>query len=106
MIEIQSTLPPLMDIRPATPAGREAQPAMTESKTVKMRTRTLDFYYGDNHVLHHVDFDIFSNSVTALIGPSGCGKTTFLRTLNRMNDQIPGIRHTGEVSIDGQDIYG
>lgn len=78
---------------------------MADPTTVKMRARGLDFYYGDNHVLHKVDFDVFANSVTALIGPSGCGKTTFLRTLNRMNDHIPGVRLTGEVSIEGHDIY-
>jgi phosphate transport system ATP-binding protein len=81
------------------------QSRMAEPTTIKMRSRGLDFYYGKNHVLHKVDFDIHAHSVTALIGPSGCGKSTFLRTLNRMNDQIPGARLTGEVSIDGNDIY-
>ncbi|MEW5702154.1 MAG: phosphate ABC transporter ATP-binding protein PstB [Candidatus Zixiibacteriota bacterium] len=70
-----------------------------------MRTRALDFYYGALQVLYRVDFDIFPNVVTSLIGPSGCGKTTFLRTLNRMNDHIPGTRVMGEVTIDDAPIY-
>jgi phosphate transport system ATP-binding protein len=71
----------------------------------KMRTRALDFYYGPLQVLYGVDFDIFPNVVTSLIGPSGCGKTTLLRTLNRMNDHIPGTRVVGEVAIDESSIY-
>ncbi|MEW5874484.1 MAG: phosphate ABC transporter ATP-binding protein PstB [Candidatus Zixiibacteriota bacterium] len=70
-----------------------------------MQSRNLDFYYGANHALKSVDFDIVTNAVTALIGPSGCGKTTFLRSLNRMNDQIPGVRITGSILLDGTNIY-
>lgn len=102
------SLPTLSGLRSAqavVSATPHAEHAMTDALTVKMRARKLNFYYGDNHVLHDVDFDIYSNTVTALIGPSGCGKTTFLRTLNRMNDQVPGAKLDGEVSIDGEDIY-
>jgi len=65
----------------------------------------LNFYYGDRRVLDDIHVNIRPNEVTALIGPSGCGKSTFLRTLNRMNDIVPGARVEGAVTIDGHDIY-
>lgn len=71
----------------------------------KMVVRNLDFYYGSNKVLHDVSLDVEEHAVTALIGPSGCGKSTFLRTLNRMNETIPGTRMEGTVLLDGTDIY-
>jgi phosphate transport system ATP-binding protein len=71
----------------------------------KMTARSLDFYYGAHQALHGVSLDIDENKVTALIGPSGCGKSTFLRTLNRMNETIPGTRLEGTVRLDGIDIY-
>ena len=71
----------------------------------KIAVRDLDFYYGKSQALHGVSLEIPERIVMAFIGPSGCGKSTFLRTLNRMNDVIPGTRVAGEVSIDGQDIY-
>ena len=70
-----------------------------------IRTRNVDFYYGDFHALKDISLEIEPNTVTALIGPSGCGKSTFLRLFNRMNDLIDGARLTGEVLIDGRDIY-
>jgi len=71
----------------------------------KIAVRNLDFYYGKSQALHDVSLDIPDRIVMAFIGPSGCGKSTFLRTLNRMNDVIPGTRVAGEVAIDSQDIY-
>ena len=65
----------------------------------------LNLWYGSTQALHHVDMDIPEQSITALIGPSGCGKSTFLKTLNRMNDLIPGVRVTGQVCYQGQDIF-
>ena len=65
----------------------------------------MDFFYRDVQALHGVDLSIARNQVTALIGPSGCGKSTFLRTLNRMNDTIPGTRLTGTITLEGKDIY-
>lgn len=65
----------------------------------------LHLYYGKNHALKDVSMGIEQQSVVALIGPSGCGKSTFLRTLNRMNDGIPGVRIEGNIKILGQDIY-
>ena len=70
------------------------------------RPADLNFYYGAKHALEDISIGIRANLVTAFIGPSGCGKSTFLRTLNRMNDIIPGTRVEGEVRIDGRDIYG
>ena len=87
---------------PATPP---APAAAAGSPTTKIDVKGMDFYYGSNHVLHQIDVSILSNQVTALIGPSGCGKSTFIRSLNRMNDIVPGARVEGSVRIDGQDIY-
>jgi phosphate transport system ATP-binding protein len=71
---------------------------------VKIQARNLDFYYGPNKALKGVNIDCFANKVTAIIGPSGCGKSTFIRTLNRMNDVIPGTRVEGRILLDGDDI--
>ena len=65
----------------------------------------LDLWYGSTQALHHVDMDIPEQSITALIGPSGCGKSTFLKTLDRMNDLVPGVRIEGTVRYDGKDIF-
>lgn len=70
----------------------------------KLRTKDIDFFYGQNQALHGVSLDFSENRVTALIGPSGCGKSTFLRCLNRMNDLIPGACAKGEILLDGEDI--
>jgi phosphate transport system ATP-binding protein len=72
---------------------------------VKIKTRQLSIYYGNKCALQTIDMDIPSNHVTALIGPSGCGKSTYLRSLNRMNDLIDGVRTEGTVLIDDVDIY-
>lgn len=73
---------------------------------IKLRAENLDFYYGANKALKNVTIDCHANKVTALIGPSGCGKSTFIRTLNRMNDLIPGARADGRILLDGQDVNG
>ncbi|MEA5091423.1 Phosphate import ATP-binding protein PstB 3 [bioreactor metagenome] len=67
--------------------------------------KNLCLYYGEHQALKNINMEIPKNRVTAFIGPSGCGKSTFLRTLNRMNDLIESVRITGNVSVDGQDIY-
>ncbi|MGN0413330.1 MAG: phosphate ABC transporter ATP-binding protein PstB [Lachnospiraceae bacterium] len=72
---------------------------------VKLSINELNLYYGDNHALKDVSMDIYANKVTAFIGPSGCGKSTFLKTLNRMNDLVENVRITGDVRLEGQDIY-
>jgi len=71
----------------------------------KIEVKDLNFYYGPRRVLERIALDIRPNEVTALIGPSGCGKSTFLRSLNRMNDIVPGARVEGSIRIDGNDIY-
>ena len=65
----------------------------------------LNLWYGSTQALHHVDMDIPEQSITALIGPSGCGKSTFLKTLERMNDLVPGVRIEGTVEYDGKNIF-
>ena len=74
-------------------------------KRTKITVRDLNLYYGENHALKDVNMDIQENAVTAFIGPSGCGKSTFLKTLNRMNDLVDGVRIDGKVLLDGEDIY-
>jgi phosphate transport system ATP-binding protein len=71
----------------------------------KVDVHGLDFFYGESQALHGISISIPSQRVTAFIGPSGCGKSTFLRTLNRMNDLIEGVRCSGKILIDGEDIY-
>ena len=71
----------------------------------KIEAINVDFHYGDFHALKHVNIAIPNNEVIAFIGPSGCGKSTFLRLFNRMNDLIAGTRLTGEIRIDGKNIY-
>lgn len=65
----------------------------------------LNLWYGSTQALHHVSMEIPEKSITALIGPSGCGKSTFLKTLDRMNDLVPGVRIEGMVRYDGRDIF-
>jgi phosphate transport system ATP-binding protein len=65
----------------------------------------LHLYYGENHALKGISMDIRKNAVTAFIGPSGCGKSTFLKTMNRMNDLVDGVKIEGKILLDGEDIY-
>lgn len=85
---------------PAVERGRVGAPLP------KIVTSRLNLFYGSFRALRDISISIEERKITALIGPSGCGKSTFLRTLNRMNDIIPGVRIEGRVTIDGQDIYG
>ena len=71
----------------------------------KIQVSKLKLYYGEHLALNKVSIDVMKNSVLALIGPSGCGKSTFLKTLNRMNDLIDGVRIEGDVLLDGEDIF-
>jgi len=96
---------------PITPATssvarreRAPEPPM-RADTPKIDVQSLSFYYGAKRALEGITLQIHPNLVTAFIGPSGCGKSTFLRTLNRMNDVLPGTRAEGKVLIDGQDVY-
>ena len=98
-MSIASPLSSLADV-----AARRDRPAEA-NRPIKIQAEHLDFYYGDTRALHGISLGIQPNVVTAFIGPSGCGKSTFLRTLNRMNDIIPGTRVDGRVLIDGAHIY-
>lgn len=71
----------------------------------KISVSNLNLYYGQNHALKSVNMEVPENEITAFIGPSGCGKSTFLKTLNRMNDLVEGVRIEGKVVLDGEDIY-
>jgi phosphate transport system ATP-binding protein len=98
-MSIAPPLPSLADV-----AARRDRP-VEANRPMKIQAENLDFYYGDTRALHDISLGIQPNLVTAFIGPSGCGKSTFLRTLNRMNDIIPGTRVEGRVLIDGAHIY-
>jgi len=82
-----------------------AQNATQNTNDLKVQCRDVSVFYADKQAINNVDLDIRSKQVTALIGPSGCGKSTFLRCLNRMNDTIDICRVTGEILLDGEDIY-
>lgn len=86
----------------ATNASTAAAPSLNAAY---IQIRDFGFYYGHSKVLHDLTLDIPEKRVTAFIGPSGCGKSTLLRNLNRMNDLIDGIRHTGDILVNGQSIY-
>jgi phosphate transport system ATP-binding protein len=72
----------------------------------KLLVRNLDLFYGEFQALKNIFFDLGNNEAAALIGPSGCGKSTFIRVINRMNDLIPSCHITGEVLLEGENIYG
>ena len=75
------------------------------SEKIRLSVRNVSVYYGEKQAIFDVSLDIGANEVIALIGPSGCGKSTFLRCLNRMNDTIDGCRITGDIHLDGDNIY-
>jgi phosphate transport system ATP-binding protein len=98
---------PVLEIAvPVPPASSVPAPSPSAAASVcKIEVKNLNFYYGARRVLEKIELKIRPHEVTALIGPSGCGKSTFLRSLNRMNDIVPGARVEGSICIDGQDIY-
>jgi phosphate transport system ATP-binding protein len=79
--------------------------SLVTAQTSKMTARKVQVHYGTNHAIKDVDVDILDKTVTAFIGPSGCGKSTFLRCLNRMNDTIAVCKVSGELKLEGEDIY-
>jgi phosphate transport system ATP-binding protein len=90
-----------VEIPRAQGEGKEA-----EATPIKVETKGLGIYYGKFQAVGNVDMQVQSNRVTAIIGPSGCGKSTVLRCFNRMNDTVSGARISGQVLLDGSDIYG
>ncbi|MCL1983252.1 MAG: phosphate ABC transporter ATP-binding protein PstB [Clostridiales bacterium] len=79
---------------------------LSSNQRVKLRTDSLNLFYGSFHALGDISMEIYDRSITAIIGPSGCGKSTLLRVFNRMNDLIPGVRVEGEVLLDDFSVYG
>ncbi len=86
--------------------GKKEKIEKMAAGTSKFAVKNLDLYYGDFHALKDINLNLEANEITAFIGPSGCGKSTFLKSLNRMNDLVEGCRITGDVRLDGVDIYG
>jgi phosphate transport system ATP-binding protein len=82
-----------------------AAPQILADRSVRISARDVNIYYGEKHAIKHLSIDIPDKAVSAFIGPSGCGKSTFLRSVNRMNDTITGCRITGEIRMDGKNIY-
>jgi phosphate transport system ATP-binding protein len=80
-------------------------PGAMPDNTVYIRIRDYNFFYGRTQVLFDISMDVQEKRITALIGPSGCGKSTLLRNINRMNDLIAGIHHTGDILVNGQSVY-
>jgi phosphate transport system ATP-binding protein len=88
------------------PAVSAATASLGQNAPLKMRARDLTVRYGEKTAIKEVSIDVHAGGVLALIGPSGCGKSTFLRSLNRMNDTLPGVSVDGHVELDGEPIYG
>jgi phosphate transport system ATP-binding protein len=101
-------LPSDPKIRAMVASSATSRPAKDAGAAVghKMRTRALTVRYGDKTAIKDVTIDVHDKVVLALIGPSGCGKSTFLRSLNRMNDMVPGVSVEGHVELDGEAVYG
>ncbi len=95
---------PLAEAKPAVDEGYRTVGDYTSAAAV-MQARQLNVFYAENHAIQNVNLDVGRNEVIALIGPSGCGKSTFIRCLNRMNDTIESSRTTGQITLDGEDIY-
>lgn len=99
------TVPKPLIPEPRSDESNPPGPFSVDTDATKISVRGLDFFYGRVRALEDISLNIPARIVMAFIGPSGCGKSTFLRTLNRMNDTIPGTRVEGQVEIDGRDIY-
>jgi phosphate transport system ATP-binding protein len=94
-----------MDAAVAQSAEKPSIPRILGERPVKITGRDVNVYYGDKHAIKNLSIEIPDRAVSAFIGPSGCGKSTFLRSINRMNDTIPSCRITGDIQVDGQNIY-
>jgi phosphate transport system ATP-binding protein len=95
-------------VAPRTPVASvssAAAPSEVTAQAHAISLRKLNAYYGETHAVRDVDLDYAANQVTAMIGPSGCGKSTLVRCINRMHEEIPGARATGEVNLDELDLY-
>ncbi len=89
---------------PAT-AVVAGKPTAAPTSGAPVSAKNFSFWYGEKQALHSINLEIAAQAITSLIGPSGCGKSTFLRSINRMNEIIPGVRREGDITINGEDIY-
>jgi phosphate transport system ATP-binding protein len=92
---------PSVTLAPRPPVARATSPG-----NPAVDVRDFSFFYGQRQALRNLNFAIERKSVTAIIGPSGCGKSTFLRSINRLNDLIPGVRQKGDILVEGTSVYG
>jgi phosphate transport system ATP-binding protein len=90
---------------PAPTSAAQGGAGGVTAATGTLTARAYSFWYGAKQALFDIGLEMPARSITALIGPSGCGKSTFLRSINRMHDLLPGTRHTGEITLDGRDVY-
>jgi phosphate transport system ATP-binding protein len=90
----------------ATFTPRPPAPSAARGSTPAVDVRGFSFFYGSRQILKNLNFSIERKAVTAIIGPSGCGKSTFLRNINRLNDLIPGVRHEGDILVEGTSVFG
>jgi phosphate transport system ATP-binding protein len=97
---------PLVPTPKVTLAPRPPVPRSSSPENPAVDVREFSFFYGKRQALRNLNFAIERKSVTAIIGPSGCGKSTFLRSINRLNDLIPGVRHQGDILVEGTSVYG
>ena len=97
---------PMTNVPRATLAPRPPQPAAQERGGPAVDVRDFGFGYGSRQILRNLTFALERKAVTAIIGPSGCGKSTFLRSINRLNDLIPGSRHSGDILLEGRSVFG
>jgi phosphate transport system ATP-binding protein len=91
-------------VSPAYSSGPTATTGVSAQRG-SLAARGFSFWYGEKQALFDISVDVPPRAITALIGPSGCGKSTFLRAINRMHDLLPGTRHTGQMLLDGRDLY-
>ena len=91
---------------PVMTAGHSSASVPANAHPGAIVARNFSFWYGAKQALHDIDVVIQPRAITALIGPSGCGKSTFLRSINRLNELILGVRHEGRIELDGDDVYG
>jgi len=89
----------------AISVNESAAPRPNDSAATAIAARDFSFWYGPKQALDSITLDVRERSITALIGPSGCGKSTFVRSINRINETLVGVRHSGTILLDGQDIY-
>src|SRR5512132_2755427 len=97
---------PMTSVPQITLAPRAPARPQQENPTPAVDIRDCSFSYGPRQALRNLNFSIPRKAVTAIIGPSGCGKSTFLRSINRLNDLIPGIKHQGDILVEGMSVFG